>query len=1287
MAEMITLRAYLDELGAKLEQGSSTAVISHCRYILQHYPQNIEAYRLLGKALLQKGQDEGLTEHFDEAAEVFRRVLSVLPNDYVAHLGMSEVRASEEALDAAIWHLERAYEQMPGNQVLQEALHELYVKRDGEDRAPEKIHLTRSALARQYLSGQLYDQALIELRTALEQDPTRVDLQVLLAETLWNSQHAIEAGEVAVQILKKLPNCLAANRIMARLWLDNERPTDAQLFLDRLEALDPYAAANVVRPHSGVADPNVLPQLDYSAQAQAVLSSETPDWVHELTDQDTARGAESPVQAPRPDRAPSQRSRSTGTGPLVGKQPEPQQPPAWMSDAAAAFPSQEVPDWFAGELSPAPAEAPGASAPADWLSAPLSAEGGLADEETLAPETPDWFVESAGALSESTAQPALQADWLADTGDVPGQGPLPSIDELMGAEPAEQAPIEASWLSDEEPLAPTVSDQAPPELQEQPGTEAGWLAGEAEEVAATDFFAELERLAPTDSAVDVSDERLSSGFTGLLAGIEAAQVPADASDSGADVEPSPPDWLGEFEQEVLLTDETESQPEALASEPQEFETFSTDALEAPEAPPETGEDEAFWTSFDEPAPGWTETSARAEAPEAAPASVGEPEAEAGWPPEDNQAETPSDLGHVAAPEWLPQTRPLTVPAETPLGEDEVVSGGTGDWMSDLRELDNQWLDGEPEVAETPKLDESEAQPQPTALAPEEEGAPEGVGDWMGESAVTPAGEQPETVSEDQIEPASELPDWMREAAPISEPLEEPGAMIPEIPAVDVDLMALFDAQDSGAAAVEDWETTGAIDELPADEPQEATGQDWSQSAPTEDDWLGAFAKFETDQPEGVTHDAALEAQLAGDETLGSVPQDAEKGLSVDGGIGEPGDWLTEVPDLEIETVSAGEPSDVSVSILPVDAIESTLFAEQTTGSDLETPEAAAAEKIEWSSDSEAVWADEAVVSEDQTAAQDDGSPAWLAEVEPIETVGSGQNEELFQQPYDPFEGGSADQVPQYASASQTGILQPDEEPDWITAFSDEEPSIELEEQEPVASGLDLAGLGSFEEGAEAELDTGEEAPVTDSLSRLRFESATPYPANEPEAEDFESDQPAEASDLPNWLLAITNSEADKLGDVFDEPEPYYSSTAEDQGILQPGSEPDWLVEIGDEAEEARVPEPFEVEVTGEEPSGAALEDAGLTPDMFTEELSEVAQPVDLAHTNELGPVTEPIGQPEGDVDVESVPEDFSFGELQPLWLRQPREGDLAEAISGPQEETPDVPEWLRDIFEEDESGE
>src|SRR5215813_2064678 len=173
-----TLRAYLDELNLLLEQEALEEVIGHCRHILQHFPKNVEIYRMLGRALLEKSRHQ-------EAGDVFQRVLSALPEDFVAHLGLSAVAEEAGQIPLAIWHLERAYEQEPNNGALRDEIKRLYEKRDGI--APERLQVTLGGLAHSYVKGRLYEQAVTELTRALTQAPDRVDLQLLLTQVLWES--------------------------------------------------------------------------------------------------------------------------------------------------------------------------------------------------------------------------------------------------------------------------------------------------------------------------------------------------------------------------------------------------------------------------------------------------------------------------------------------------------------------------------------------------------------------------------------------------------------------------------------------------------------------------------------------------------------------------------------------------------------------------------------------------------------------------------------------------------------------------------------------------------------------------------------------------------------------------------------------------------------------------------------------------------------------------------------------------------------------------------------------
>src|SRR4030042_5845390 len=204
MAE-IALRPYVKEIDDLVEREQLDEAIAHSRHVLETYPKHLDTYRLLGKAYLE-------AKRYGDAADLFQRVLLALPDDFGAHIGMSIVREDEGNLDASIWHMERAFETNPANPAIQQELRRLSGRRDGLE--PHKVRLTRGALARMYAHGELFQQAITELRSALQEDPERPDLQVLLADMYWRAGQQNEAGAGSSRGLEKLPHCLEAHRLL-----------------------------------------------------------------------------------------------------------------------------------------------------------------------------------------------------------------------------------------------------------------------------------------------------------------------------------------------------------------------------------------------------------------------------------------------------------------------------------------------------------------------------------------------------------------------------------------------------------------------------------------------------------------------------------------------------------------------------------------------------------------------------------------------------------------------------------------------------------------------------------------------------------------------------------------------------------------------------------------------------------------------------------------------------------------------------------------------------------------
>ena len=225
------LRTYINEIEILVNDGRHEEAISDCQNILKSFPKNIATYKLLAQAYLE-------TKQYAHAKDISQRVLSTIPDDFSAHIALNEIFENENDLHQAVWHMERAYETQPGNTESRADLTRLYEKRDGV--SPQKVRLTGAALIRLYIKGELYQQAISEIHSTLAQDKSRIDLKVLLSYACLKTGASAEAVDTSVDILRDLPYCLEANRIMWIVLSDNEREDEAQIYLSRLEEIDPY---------------------------------------------------------------------------------------------------------------------------------------------------------------------------------------------------------------------------------------------------------------------------------------------------------------------------------------------------------------------------------------------------------------------------------------------------------------------------------------------------------------------------------------------------------------------------------------------------------------------------------------------------------------------------------------------------------------------------------------------------------------------------------------------------------------------------------------------------------------------------------------------------------------------------------------------------------------------------------------------------------------------------------------------------------------------------------------
>ena len=845
MAE-ISLKEYHQKLEALLKANQVDETIHHCRHILQYFPRNAATYRYLGRALLASGS-------LSEAAEVFRRVLSVFPDDITAHTSLAAVYRQTGQYDAAIWHLERAYEQDTANPEHQEALRELYRQQRGVEQT--RLQLTAAAAARQYASSGLHDQAVRTLHEALAAAPQRADLRLLLARTLSESGHPVASAEAALDTLELLPDCLEANRIMARFWLSEQRPSDAQRYVSRIEALDPYEAYFIAQGGPPLETAFTLLELDYGRVVKRRLATETPDWLEAID----AAPAEAAEAAPAPATDSDLPEWLAGGNSLslddIFGALEPAE--AGVSGGLPAF-DDELP--AADEAQPvAHTGFTGMLAALDRGAAPADAE---ADELALeGDELADWLLAAAPPEVAGAAADDAGAAWFDELPALPDEFGLPADAPAAGERP-DPAADPLAWLygsgvelADEGADVPATAPDAEEMVYSDPGAAAAQLHYDGDDDdAALDWLSDetlleelldLETMADRpEAAADLPDTPAGwAGMTDVLPGRDSAPLTA-VQPENSPVFDHESDWQTEMpDNDQHLPDWL--QPEADEPDPPEsaFDWLDATPSEAGSSETPAGDEQFEWLAGipDEPAaadtmPDWLGGTAQTSPLRPEMLAGLDDSALSGWPSGEDQPEwlaqvtgsaepsAPWASAVDAEPEWLAQLTSGAEPETPSPSMPEAEPADSFDWIAEIGAA----AEAEPAAADIPEwlaeaVPPSAEEPAylPPAYAPEEEAVAKEAFAWEAEPA------------------AADIPEWLAEAAPPSaeEPAYPPPAYAPE--------------EEAAAKEAFAWETEPAAADIP--------------------EWLAEAAPPSADQPAYAS---------AGDETFAwDVDQEAEAGFA------------------------------------------------------------------------------------------------------------------------------------------------------------------------------------------------------------------------------------------------------------------------------------------------------------------------------------------------------------------------------------------------------------------------
>jgi len=879
----ISLRAYNKEIESLIDRGANDEAITQCKYVLQSFPKCIATYRNLAKTLLE-------SKRYAEAEDIFSRVLSVYPDDFVSHIGISIIKENEGNLDAAIWHMELAYDIQPSNPALTGELRRLFGRRDGVQ--PPKIRLTRGALIRMYARGELYQQAIAEIQSALAADPMRIDLEVILADMYYLSGSLVDASETCSALLSQIPYCFEANHLLLQIIPQTTQAQSAREYKDRLAELDPYFGFITTPDMTGDDIPEDQILLDHLENESANEIQQDQGWtksvgiewekeseiqklywIEEKKNQDTTLGSEKDVSNALDNKGENS-DFVTHSLSIYGEN---------STETPAPASEEFIPDWMRS---------------AGWGPATNSEQNELDNSSASIENISNEDIE---------IQPADLPDWLSSA--APATMPLGDVENEPDSIDDEDSTSFDASISDEiltEPDLPLVdpsipgtnassSDWAPEPLSENSKPEQGETGGKM----------------PTDSSNNNENEWLN-------------QFRNDSPNKGE--ESDLPDWLKDFESEKdQPIEENMDIPEWLKSlEPME------PAIDEPvsENPVSSGlKDEVFPSSTGEEA-----ESAITSTSFLFTKALTEEEVRSGkldastLPPEEHAL--PSDWEHTIekTAKEMPENAAPSTPMEEvlpPSPEETIEPAVTSTSYMFTKTLT------EDEVR-SGKLNDS-------VLTPEAHSLPS---DW--ESSLENAAEQaPQPVKEVH----AELPAWVKNALKQTTPAVTPPFEEVTIPAQTSETEAapppaMTEPDETMKSSILD-QLTGPVESVPSVEQSEPLGETAVENASTPD--IAEVEKPETIEEFG---EEPIQDLSSGPQTEGAISEDTNTELL---------DWLrgfngSEENPQEAQPAVEEIPTDVEIPVEtveenPLDRLGGFVQPEEIEGIATETP-AAAADEIE-----------------------------------------------------------------------------------------------------------------------------------------------------------------------------------------------------------------------------------------------------------------------------------------------------------------------------------------------------
>ncbi len=221
-----TLHDYLQQTEHAISAGRLDDALEHCQYLLNQFPDALEAQRLLGKVYLAQG-------YLEEAQQTFDWVLTNDPENVQAYCDRAALSERMSDVDTALDCYQQAYELSRGEGRIRREFNQLSA-RAGQ----AGFMFSRAGLARLYMRGDLLAEAIQEWEIVLASSPDRLDARLGLMETCWHEGKYERTEQLARQIMQDVPGSLKALLLLA-FFAAPKNMQEANRLVQKAEALDP----------------------------------------------------------------------------------------------------------------------------------------------------------------------------------------------------------------------------------------------------------------------------------------------------------------------------------------------------------------------------------------------------------------------------------------------------------------------------------------------------------------------------------------------------------------------------------------------------------------------------------------------------------------------------------------------------------------------------------------------------------------------------------------------------------------------------------------------------------------------------------------------------------------------------------------------------------------------------------------------------------------------------------------------------------------------------------------